>query len=136
MSRPARWALSPLDDSAHLLGDEGHDAPEVLTARCGHQLSTTPEAVHHRPGPACTRCALIFLALGGVVLSVDDHLHWLALLRVRAGEVTKLGQDYLYRGQPFPAASLVGPLPLISARARLRRSRVRSGVIRGYLGDC
>ena len=38
MSRPAHWALSPLDLQAHLLLAEGRHPKGVLKARCGHLL--------------------------------------------------------------------------------------------------
>jgi hypothetical protein len=40
-------------------------------------------------------------------LSVDEHNEWLALLRVRADAISKLGEVYLYKGRPFPAVSLI-----------------------------
>ncbi|MGH3811983.1 MAG: hypothetical protein ACRDUV_05940 [Pseudonocardiaceae bacterium] len=42
-----------------------------------------------------------------MTLNQSDHLHWLALLRVRSGHVSKRDDRYVYRGQPFPAVSLV-----------------------------
>jgi hypothetical protein len=40
-------------------------------------------------------------------LGLDEHSEWLALLRVRAGAISKLGEVYLYQGRPFPAVSLI-----------------------------
>ncbi|MGH3801987.1 MAG: hypothetical protein ACRDTD_18000 [Pseudonocardiaceae bacterium] len=42
-----------------------------------------------------------------MTLDQSDHLDWLALLRVRSGQVSKRDDRYVYRGQPFPAVSLV-----------------------------
>ncbi|MGH3802880.1 MAG: hypothetical protein ACRDTD_22680 [Pseudonocardiaceae bacterium] len=42
-----------------------------------------------------------------MTLDQSDHLDWLALLRVRSGHVSKRDDRYGYRGQPFPAVSLV-----------------------------
>jgi hypothetical protein len=47
VSRPARWALSPLDCAAHLLLSDGDHSPGVPKAGCGHLLAvatctTTP----------------------------------------------------------------------------------------------
>ncbi len=42
-----------------------------------------------------------------MTLGERDHLCWLALLRVRSGRVSKHGDRYAYRGQPFPPVSLV-----------------------------
>jgi hypothetical protein len=61
VSRPARWALSPLDFCVHLLPEDDY-LRGVLTARCGHLL---PTVVHQHdqppPGPPCEPCRLIFL---------------------------------------------------------------------------
>jgi hypothetical protein len=45
----------------------------------------------------CLRCGL----------GVDEQSEWLALLRVRAGAISKLGEVYVYQGRPFPAVSLI-----------------------------
>ncbi len=42
-----------------------------------------------------------------MTLDQSDHLDWLALPRVRGNRVSKRGDRYLYRGQPFPPVSLV-----------------------------
>ncbi len=42
-----------------------------------------------------------------VTLDQSDHLDWLVLLRVRSGQMSKRDDRYVYRGQPFPAVSLV-----------------------------
>ncbi len=42
-----------------------------------------------------------------MTLDGNDHLDWLALVRVRWGRVSKRGEAYVYRGQPFPEVSLV-----------------------------
>jgi hypothetical protein len=63
VSRPARWARSPLDYQAHLLLPEGEHPSGVLKARCG-ALLTTGVTQHDQPLPGlnCQRCHLIFLA--------------------------------------------------------------------------
>ncbi len=62
VTRPARWALSPLDSSVHLLSGAGQ-LPGELDARCGARL---PAAAIQRdqppPGPPCEDCRQIFLA--------------------------------------------------------------------------
>jgi hypothetical protein len=57
-----RWAASPLDSYVHLLL-EGGPLSGVLTARCGHQLTTVVNQ-HDQPppGPPCEWCRLAFLA--------------------------------------------------------------------------
>lgn len=61
MSRPQRWALSPVDHSVHLLGLPG-TTPEALMARCGHRLPTgTHQHEQPPPGPPCERCRVIFI---------------------------------------------------------------------------
>lgn len=84
MSRPARWAISPLDSSVHLQPDSASEPRRIasepdgisdldrrcvtgdhlaLTARCGHLL---PPAVHWHdqppPGPPCEPCRMLYLA--------------------------------------------------------------------------
>jgi hypothetical protein len=49
------------------------------------------------PRRICLRCGL----------GLDEQSEWLALLRVRAGAVSKLGEVYVYQGRPFPAVSLI-----------------------------
>jgi hypothetical protein len=63
VSRPARWALSPLDCQVHVLAD-GDQTRGVLKARCGHQLPVVVAVGdHHRPpGRVCFRCELIVRA--------------------------------------------------------------------------
>jgi hypothetical protein len=61
VTRPARWALSPVDYAAHLLPD-GDQPIGVLKARCGYLL---PPVVTEPPNPTgrkCPRCEAIFLA--------------------------------------------------------------------------
>ncbi len=60
MSRPARWALSPLDCSAHLLLPVGEHPQGVLKTRCGHRLPTIAAVHDHPPGLVCSQCAVIF----------------------------------------------------------------------------
>jgi hypothetical protein len=62
VSRPARWAFSPLDYAAHLLLPDGDHPYGVLKARCGHLLPTVA-SVYDRPcGRKCLTCEVIFLA--------------------------------------------------------------------------
>ena len=63
VSRPARWARSPLDYHAHLLLPEGDHPSGVLKARSG-ALMITGLTQHDQPVPGlnCERCHLIFLA--------------------------------------------------------------------------
>ncbi len=58
-----RWAVDPLDFCVHLLPEGSHLPPDVLTARCGHQLPTAARQLDQPPpGPPCEGCRLIFLA--------------------------------------------------------------------------
>jgi hypothetical protein len=185
VSRPAHWALSPLDLQAHLLLPEGCHPKGVLKARCGHLLPMraiqfaqlfarkctechlislsdailalrrqNPDAANgeagHAPGQegrlAMTTiwyqrsgrdhdthrgtlcrgrvqaaCGAMFTASGTALpgdppahriclrcgLSVDEQSEWLALLRVRAGAISKLGEVYVYQGRLFPVVSLI-----------------------------
>ena len=63
MSRPGRWARSPLDYHAHWLLPEGDHPSGVLKARCG-DVMITGLTQHDQPPPGlrCQRCHLIFLA--------------------------------------------------------------------------
>jgi hypothetical protein len=61
MSRPARWAFSPLDYTAHLLLCDGDHPPGVLKARCGHLLPVAAAVHEHPAGRTCPQCALVFL---------------------------------------------------------------------------
>ena len=49
------------------------------------------------PHQICLRCGL----------GVDEQSEWLALLRVRTGTISKLGEVYVYKGRLFPAVSLI-----------------------------
>jgi hypothetical protein len=64
----------------------------VMFAASGTALPGDPPA--HR---ICLRCGL----------GLDEHNEGLALLRVRAGAISTLGEVYLYQGRPFPAVSLI-----------------------------
>ncbi|MCA1705856.1 MAG: hypothetical protein LC808_22375 [Actinobacteria bacterium] len=59
MSRPARWAFSPLDYAAHLLLCDGDHPPGVLKARCGELLPTVAAKFDHPVGRICPVCELI-----------------------------------------------------------------------------
>jgi hypothetical protein len=183
VSRPAQWALSPLDLQAHLLLPEGSHPKGVLKARCGHllpmraiqfaQLSArkcsechlmslsdailglrreNPDAADsqagHAPGQEgrlvmtwyqrsgrdhdthrgtlCrgrvqAACGIAFAASGTALagdppahriclrcgLSVNEQSEWLALLRVRMGTISMLGEVYVYKGRLFPVVSLI-----------------------------
>jgi hypothetical protein len=184
VSRPAQWALSPLDLQAHLLLPEGSHPKGVLKARCGHllpmraiqfaQLSArkctechlislsdailglrreNPDAAdgqagHGAPGQegrlAMTwyqrsgrdhdthrgtlcrgrvqaACGAMFTASGTALpgdppahriclrcgLSLNEHSEWLALLRLRTGTISMLGEVYVYKGRLFPVVSLI-----------------------------
>ena len=61
MSRPARWAFSPLDYAAHLLLCDGDHPVGVLKARCGHLLPLRPAVHEHPVGRTCPQCELVFL---------------------------------------------------------------------------
>jgi len=61
VSRPGRWARSPLDYHAHLLLLEGDHPPGVLKTRCGDLMMTNATRHDQRPpGLTCQRC--VFLA--------------------------------------------------------------------------
>ena len=64
----------------------------IAFAAYGTALASDPPAYR-----ICLRCGL----------SVDEHNEWLARLRVRAGDISKLGEVYVYQGRPFPAVSLI-----------------------------
>jgi hypothetical protein len=61
VTRPARWATSPLDSDIHLLDRDGPHGE--VTARCG-QLLPTDTRVYDQPppGPPCEDCRVIYLA--------------------------------------------------------------------------
>jgi len=70
-----------------------------VQAACGAMFTAFGTALPGDP-PAyriCLRCGL----------GIDEHSEWLALLRVRAGAISMLGEVYLYKGRPFPAVSLI-----------------------------
>ena len=62
MSRPARWALSPLDLQAHLLLPEGCHPKGVLKARCGHLLPMRAIQFAQTFARKCSECHLISLS--------------------------------------------------------------------------
>ncbi len=62
MSRPAQWALSPLDLQAHLLLAEGCHPKGVLKARCGHLLPLMVMRFAEFTARKCTHCHLISLS--------------------------------------------------------------------------
>jgi hypothetical protein len=184
VSRPAQWALSPLDLQAHLLLAEGCHPKGVLKARYGYLLPLEVMRFAEVSARKCTHCHLVFLsdatltlrrqnpdaadgqaghgapgqegrlvmtwyqrstqdhdthrgtlcrgrvqAACGIAfaaygtalpgdppahriclrcgLSVDEQSEWPALLRVRAGAISMLGEVYVYKGWPFPAVSLI-----------------------------
>lgn len=63
VSRPARWAVSPLDFCVHMVSMENDHPPDGLKARCAAVLPTVVNQ-HDQPppGPPCERCRLMFLA--------------------------------------------------------------------------
>jgi len=70
-----------------------------VQAACGIAFAASATVLAADP-PAhriCLRCGL----------GVDEQSEWLALLRVRAGAISKLGEVYIYQGRPFPAVSLI-----------------------------
>jgi hypothetical protein len=74
-----------------------------VQAACGVMFAASGTALPGDP-PAhriCLRCGL----------GIEEHSEWLALLRVRAGAISKLGEVYLYKGRPFPAVSLIDAAP-------------------------
>jgi hypothetical protein len=59
VSRPARWALSPLDCQVHVLADSDQTL-DMLKTRCGHQLPRVVALHDYRPpGRVCFPCELI-----------------------------------------------------------------------------
>jgi hypothetical protein len=71
-----------------------------VQAACGIAFAASGTALPGDPPDPhriCLRCGL----------SVDEHSEWLALLRVRAGAISTLGEVYVYQGRPFPAVSLI-----------------------------
>ena len=70
-----------------------------VQATCGAMFTASGTALPGDP-PAhriCLRCGL----------SLDEQSEWLALLRVRMGTISKLGEVYVYKGQMFPVVSLI-----------------------------
>jgi hypothetical protein len=68
----------------------------------------------------CLRCGL----------SVDEHSEWLALLRVRAGTISKLGEVYVYKGWLFPVVSLIAAaLHRLAAAGILTRTEPDRSVV-------
>jgi hypothetical protein len=72
VSRPARWALSPLDLQAHLLVSEGCHPKGVLKARCGHLLPLGVMRFAAFSARKCTDCHLMSLSDAILSLRVDD----------------------------------------------------------------
>jgi hypothetical protein len=62
VSRPAHWALSPLDLQAHLLLAEGCHPKGVLKARCGHLLPMRAMRFAEFSAQKCTHCHLMCLS--------------------------------------------------------------------------
>jgi hypothetical protein len=62
VSRPAHWALSPLDLQAHLLLAEGCHPKGVLKARCGHLLPLMAMRFAEFSARNCTDCHLLCLS--------------------------------------------------------------------------
>lgn len=62
MSRPGRWARSPVDYLAHLLLPEGEHPHGVLQARCGAVMITGLTQDQPPAGLRCQRCHLVFQA--------------------------------------------------------------------------
>ena len=70
-----------------------------VQAACGAMFTASGTALPGDP-PAqriCLRCGL----------SLDEQSEWLALLRVRMGTISKLGEVYVYQGRLFPVVSLI-----------------------------
>ncbi|MDQ3763665.1 MAG: hypothetical protein M3460_19205 [Actinomycetota bacterium] len=70
-----------------------------VQAACGAMFTAYGTALAGAP-PAhriCLRCGL----------SLDEHSELLALLRVRAGAISMLGEVYVYQGRLFPVVSLI-----------------------------
>ncbi len=89
------YQRSPRDHDTHrgtLCRGRVQAACGVMFAAYGTALAGDPSA--HR---ICLRCGL----------SLDEHSEWLALLRVRAGAISMLGEVYVYQGRLFPAVSLI-----------------------------
>jgi hypothetical protein len=68
VSRPALWALSPLDLQAHLLLAEGCHPQGVLKARCGHLLPLRVMRFVEVSARKCTDCHL--MSLSDAILSL------------------------------------------------------------------
>jgi len=71
-----------------------------VQAACGAMFTAYGTALPGDPPDPhriCLRCGL----------SVDEQSEWLALLRVRAGAISMLGEVYVYKGRLFPAVSLI-----------------------------
>jgi hypothetical protein len=71
-----------------------------VQAACGAMFTAYGTALPGDPPDPhriCLRCGL----------SLDEHSEWLALLRVRAGAISMLGEVYVYQGRLFPAVSLI-----------------------------
>jgi hypothetical protein len=69
-----------------------------VQAACGIAFAASGTALPGDP-PAhriCLRCGLS-----------DEQSEWLALLRVRAGAISMLGEVYVYQGRLFPVVSLI-----------------------------
>jgi hypothetical protein len=62
VSRPAHWALSPLDLQAHLLLAEGCHPKGVLKARCGHLLPLMAMRFAELSARKCGECHLMSLS--------------------------------------------------------------------------
>jgi len=89
------YQRSPRDHDTH----RGTLCRGRVQAACGIAFAASGTALAGDP-PAhriCLRCGL----------SLDEHSEWLALLRVRAGAISKLGEVYVSQGRPFPAVSLI-----------------------------
>ncbi|MGH4010645.1 MAG: hypothetical protein ACRDTH_21205 [Pseudonocardiaceae bacterium] len=72
MSRPAQWALSPLDLQAHLLLPEGCHPKGVLKARCRHLLPLMATRFAEYSGRKCPECHLTYLTEAILSLRMDD----------------------------------------------------------------
>jgi hypothetical protein len=71
-----------------------------VQAGCGIAFAASGTALPGDPPDPhriCLRCGL----------SLDEHSEWLALLRVRTGTISKLGEVYVYKGRLFPVVSLI-----------------------------
>jgi hypothetical protein len=62
VSRPAQWALSPLDFQAHLLLPESRHPKGVLKARCEHLLPLMVMRFAEFSARNCTDCHLLCLS--------------------------------------------------------------------------